>query len=54
MILITSYIVPNNVGNIIEKCKPYGVEADTTIERKQRRKDFDKMADFIKNAHSLR
>ena len=38
----------------MEKSKPYGVEADTSIERLQRRKDFNKMADFIKNAHSLR
>ena len=39
---------------VMEKAKPFGVEADTSIERLQRRKDFNKMADFIKNAHSLR
>lgn len=50
---ITGAISSENVGQVTEKAKPYGVEADTTIERLQRRKDFDKMADFIKNAHSL-
>ncbi len=51
---ITGNISSENVGDVMEKAKPYGVEADTSIERLQRRKDFNKMADFIKNAHSLR
>lgn len=51
---ITGNISSENVNDVMEKAKPYGVEADTTIERLQRRKDFNKMADFIKNAHSLR
>jgi len=50
---ITGDISSENVNDVMEKVKPYGVEADTTIERLQRRKDFNKMADFIKNAHSL-
>ena len=51
---ITGDISSENVSDVMEKSKPYGVEADTSIERLQRRKDFNKMADFIKNAHSLR
>ena len=51
---ITGNISSENVSEVMEKSKPYGVEADTSIERLQRRKDFNKMADFIKNAHSLR
>lgn len=51
---ITGDISSENVSDVMEKAKPYGVEADTSIERLQRRKDFNKMADFIKNAHSLR
>ena len=51
---ITGNISSENVGDVMEKSKPFGVEADTSIERLQRRKDFNKMADFIKNAHSLR
>ncbi|MBO7611167.1 MAG: phosphoribosylanthranilate isomerase [Elusimicrobia bacterium] len=51
---ITGNISSENVGEVMEKSKPFGVEADTSIERLQRRKDFNKMADFIKNAHSLR
>ena len=51
---ITGNISSENVSDVTEKSKPYGVEADTSIERLQRRKDFNKMADFIKNAHSLR
>ena len=50
---ITGDISSDNVSDILEKIKPYGVEADTTIERLQRRKDFNKMANFIKKAHSL-
>ena len=51
---ITGNISSENVGEVMEKAKPFGIEADTSIERLQRRKDFNKMADFIKNAHSLR
>ena len=51
---ITGNVSSENVGEVMEKAKPFGVEADTSIERLQRRKDFNKMADFIKNAHSLR
>ena len=51
---ITGNISSENVGDVMEKSKPFGVEADTSIERLQRRKDFNKLADFIKNAHSLR
>ena len=50
---ITGDISADNVNDIVEKVKPYGIEADTTIERLQRRKDFNKMANFIKKAHSL-
>ena len=51
---ITGGLSCENINDIVEKAKPYAVEADTSIERLQRRKDFNKMADFIKNAHSLR
>ncbi|MCR4663216.1 MAG: phosphoribosylanthranilate isomerase [Endomicrobiaceae bacterium] len=51
---ITGNISSETVSEVMEKSKPFGVEADTSIERLQRRKDFNKMADFIKNAHSLR
>jgi phosphoribosylanthranilate isomerase len=51
---ITGGLSCENINDIVEKAKPYAVEADTSIERLQRRKDFNKMADFIKDAHSLR
>ena len=51
---ITGNISSENVSEVMEKAKSFGIEADTSIERLQRRKDFNKMADFIKNAHSLR
>ena len=51
---ITGNISSENVGEVMEKAKSFGIEADTSIERLQRRKDFNKMVDFIKNAHSLR
>ncbi len=50
---ITGGISSENVEEIVEKYKPYAVEADTSVERLQRRKDFNKTADFIKAAHRL-
>ena len=50
---ITGGISSDNVEEIVEKYKPYAVEADSSIERLQRRKDFNKTAEFIKSAHSL-
>lgn len=51
---VTGSISSDNVSDLMEIVTPYGVEADTSIERKQRRKDFDKMSLFIKKAHGLR
>ena len=51
---VTGNISSENVGSLMETVTPYGVEADTSIERKQRRKDFDKMSLFIKKAHGLK
>jgi len=51
---VTGNISSDNVSDLMEIVTPYGVEADTSIERKQRRKDFDKMSLFIKKAHGLR
>lgn len=51
---VTGNISSENVEKLMETVTPYGVEADTSIERKQRRKDFDKMSLFIKKAHGLK
>ena len=51
---VTGNISSDNVSDLMETVTPFGVEADSTIERKQRRKDFDKMSSFIKKAHGLR
>ena len=51
---VTGNISSDNVSDLMEQITPYGVEADTSIERKQRRKDFDKMSLFIKKAHGLK
>ena len=51
---VTGNISSDNVSDLMEIVTPYGVEADTSIERKQRRKDFDKMSLFIKEAHGLK
>lgn len=42
------------ISEIIEKLNPYGIIADETVERLPRRKDFDKMAAFIKKTHGLK
>ena len=41
------------IAEIVEQVLPFGIIADESVERLQRRKDFNKMADFIKNVHSL-
>ncbi|MDD3053367.1 MAG: phosphoribosylanthranilate isomerase [Endomicrobiia bacterium] len=51
---VTGSIACENVKDAMEKANPYGIEADSGIERLQRRKDFDKMSLFIKNVHGLR
>ncbi len=42
------------IHEVIEKTNPYGMIADESVERLQRRKDFDKMTAFIKKTHGLR
>ena len=42
------------ISEIIDKTNPYGMIADESVERLQRRKDFDKITSFIKKTHGLR
>lgn len=42
------------IPEVIEKTNPYGMIADESVERLQRRKDFDKITSFIKKTHGLR
>jgi len=41
------------ISEITDQVNPFGMISDESVERLQRRKDFNKMADFIKNVHSL-
>ena len=50
---INGNIPSEKIAEIVEQVVPFGIIADESVERLQRRKDFNKMADFIKTVHSL-
>jgi phosphoribosylanthranilate isomerase len=41
---------PENVTSVVELLEPYGVDVASGVERLPRRKDFEKMKSFIRNA----
>lgn len=44
----------DNVEKVIEELEPWGVDVASGVERLPRRKDFDKMKEFIRKVKSLR
>ncbi|MDR1941395.1 MAG: phosphoribosylanthranilate isomerase [Endomicrobium sp.] len=43
-----------DVKEALEKTSPYGIDAGSRLERLPKRKDYDKMNDFIRFAHGLK
>jgi len=43
----------NNVGEVIVLLEPFGIDVSSGIERLPRRKDFEKMKDFIRKVKSF-
>ncbi len=43
----------NNVGEVIELLEPFGVDVASSVERLPRRKDFEKMKNFIRKVKSF-
>ena len=53
-IFISGGIVDKDIKDFLDKTSLYGFEADSSVERLPKRKDYDKMSAFIKAAHGLR
>ncbi|MFH1369633.1 MAG: phosphoribosylanthranilate isomerase [Elusimicrobiota bacterium] len=52
-VFLAGGLTPDNVADAIEKVFPFGVDAASGVERLQRKKDFEKMKAFIRNARGL-
>jgi phosphoribosylanthranilate isomerase len=46
-------LTPENVGMAIEKVEPFGVDTASGVERLPKKKDFEKMKQFIREARGL-
>jgi phosphoribosylanthranilate isomerase len=51
-IIIAGGLNPENVGQVIRKLKPYGVDVSTGVEKDFGIKDKEKVEKFIREAHS--
>ncbi len=50
---IAGGLTPENVEEVIEKVEPWGVDVASGVERLPRRKDYDKMKNFIRKVKNL-
>ncbi|MDR2426251.1 MAG: phosphoribosylanthranilate isomerase [Endomicrobium sp.] len=53
-LFISGNIKPEEVKEVLSSASPFGLDADTGIERLPKRKDYDKMNTFIRYAHGLK
>jgi phosphoribosylanthranilate isomerase len=53
-IFISGGIIAEDIEKFLDETSPYGFEADTSVERLPKRKDYDKMSAFIRAAHGLK
>lgn len=53
-VFISGSITPDDIEEALDKAAPFGLDADTGIERLPKRKDYDKMNAFIRYTHGLR
>jgi phosphoribosylanthranilate isomerase len=53
-IFISGNIVTEDIEKFLDKTSPYGFEADMSVERLPKRKDYDKMSAFIRATHGLK
>ena len=49
-VFLAGGLTPENVGDAVEAVRPYAVDAASGVERLPKRKDFEKLKDFITNA----
>lgn len=50
-LMLAGGLTPENVGEAIEKVRPWGVDVSTGVERSPGRKDATKLRRFIQHAH---
>ncbi len=50
---IAGGLTPENVEDVVEKIEPWGVDVSSGVERLPRRKDYDKMKNFIRKVKNL-
>ena len=53
-IFLAGGLTPENVAEAARTAQPFGVDSASGIERLPRRKDYDKLKDFIVNAKSVK
>jgi phosphoribosylanthranilate isomerase len=53
-VFLAGGLTPENVIEAIEKVQPYAVDVATGVERLPKRKDFDKLKQFIVNVRKVR
>ncbi|MDD5757083.1 MAG: phosphoribosylanthranilate isomerase, partial [bacterium] len=51
-IFLAGGLTPENVQEAVDKAKPFAADVASGIERSPKRKDYDKMKDFINKAKS--
>lgn len=52
-VFLAGGLTPENVGDAVEKVRPFAVDVSSGVERLPKRKDFDKMKAFIRNVRGL-
>jgi phosphoribosylanthranilate isomerase len=52
-VFLAGGLTPENVVDAIEKVLPFAVDVASGVERLPRRKDYDKMKQFVRNAHGF-
>lgn len=53
-LFLSGALTPEDVKEALDKASPFGLDADTGIERLPKRKDYDKMNSFIRYTHGLK
>jgi phosphoribosylanthranilate isomerase len=53
-IFLAGGLIPENVADAVRTAEPYAVDAASGIERLPRRKDYDKLKNFIMNAKTIK
>ena len=50
-VFVAGGLTPENVGDVVKNCKPYGVDVNTGCKAKNGFRDEEKVIKFVKNAN---